>query len=387
VDARQLFQQRFGGPPVAVASAPGRINLIGEHTDYNGGLVLPLAISQRLEVALRLTPDERVRGVSGDAGPAEAALGEAARGDWLDYPRGVARELAAAGRIPAGGFELAVSSAVAQGAGLSSSAALEVASALALLAAAGSPARDDERAWLATLCRRAEADFVGVPCGLMDPFALLHARPGCAVKLDCASLEWQRVPLPEDLELLIVDTGVAHALRQGGYAERLAECRTALEAAQRALRRPLGQLVELTEAELERLRPELEDRAWRRARHVVRENARVGAFVRAVSEGDLAAAGGLMYASHASLRDDYEVTWPEADALIEASREIPGVAGARMTGAGWGGCTIHWVERARIGDAARRLAARFSGRFGRPPRWWLAGAADAARLEDLGEVV
>ena len=384
MDARQRFEHHFGGSPVVVASAPGRINLIGEHTDYNGGLVLPLAISQRLEVALRLGPDERVRGVSGDAGPAEAALWEAARGDWLDYPRGVARELAAAGRIPARGFELAVSSALAQGAGLSSSAALEVASALALLAAAGSPARDDERPWLATLCRQAETRFVGVPCGLMDPFALLHARPGCAVKLDCTSLAWQPVPLPEELELLIVDTGVAHALREGGYSERLAECQTLLEAARRALRRPLGHLAELTEVELEQLRPELEGRAWRRARHVVRENARVRSFVRALSKGDLAAAGGLMYASHASLRDDYEVTWPEADALVEGSREIPGVTGARMTGAGWGGCTIHWVERASIADAARRLAESFSRRFGRQPRWWLAGAADAARLEDPG---
>ena len=384
MDARLLFERRFGGLPAAVAASPGRVNLIGEHTDYNGGLVLPVAIPQRLEVAVRFRADERVLGASRAAGGAEARVGDAARGDWLDYARGVAGELRAAGRIPGRGFELAVVSGVPEGAGLSSSAALEVAAALALLGAAGSPAADGERPWLAALCRRAETRFVGVPCGPMDPFAVLHARPGCAVRLDCASLEWQPVPLPDELELLIFDTGVVHALREGGYAERLSECQRALERLRPALGRPLANLAAVGERELYAVRPALDDRVWRRARHVVRENARVDAFVRALRDGDAAAAGRLMYASHLSLRDDYEVTCAESDALVELSRGIPGVVGARMTGAGWGGSTIHWVERARSGEAARRLKDAFAERFGREPRWWLARAADAARLSDPG---
>jgi galactokinase len=379
-DAARSFTAAFGDPPAAEAWAPGRVNLLGEHTDYNGGYVLPAALELRTHVALRLRGDARVLGASRERGAAGADLAAPPDGSWLDYARGTARVLAEVGRLPASGFELAVASDVPEGAGLSSSAALEVACALALASAAGTPIRDAERPALAGWCQRAEHEYAGVPCGIMDQYTSACAREGHALFLRCRDLACEPVPIPPGLALLVADSGVRRELRHGGYAERLAECAGALEAARAALGRPLGSLSDVAPEELARLAPSLEAIPFRRLRHVVRENQRVQAFVAALRARDLAAAGALLYASHASLADDYQVSCAESDALVELSRPIRGVVGARMTGAGWGGCTIHLVEAARAADCAAALAGGFRARFGREPRCWISRAGPAAAL-------
>jgi galactokinase len=370
LEARWLFEKRFGRTPTADARAPGRVNLIGEHTDYNGGLVLPAAIALHTEVAVRFRPDARVLGASREEGPSEALLEAAPRHAWLDYARGVARLLADAGRIPRSGFEIAVASEVPAGAGLSSSAALEVATALALAAAAGAPLRKDERAELARLCQRAEHEFAGVPCGIMDQYAVLHAQVGHAILLRCSDLHAEQVPVPGTLGFVIVDTGVRHALRDGGYAARRRECEQALAAARLALPRQLDTLSDVEPRDLPALRPALEDTPFRRLRHVVSENARVRAFARALRARDVRGAGELLFASHTSLRDDFEVSCAESDALVEDSHATDGCLGARMTGAGFGGCTLHLVQADGADDLAARLVERFRARFGRTPRHW-----------------
>ncbi|MFI5314358.1 MAG: galactokinase [Myxococcota bacterium] len=377
---RERFRAAFGGEPSAIARSPGRVNLIGEHTDYNGGLVLPAAIERDTRVALRLRADARVIAVSRERGPASAELGAPAASDWLDYARGVARVLAAAGRIPAQGFELWVETDLPEGAGLSSSAALEAAVALALLGAAGADAARADRAELARFCQRAEVEFVGVPCGIMDQYAVLCSRAGAALRLDCATLEAAAIALPETLAIEIFDTGVSRSLRAGAYAERRGECARALAGARAALGRPLGSLSELSEGELAALSRALDPVALRRARHVVGENRRVRDTAAALARGDLHAAGDSLFASHASLRADFEVSCAESDALVEDARGLAGCLGARMTGAGFGGCTVQLVETARADGFAGELAARFQARFGRAPRHWRTAAAAPAAL-------
>jgi galactokinase len=354
------------------------VNLIGEHTDYNEGLVLPAALDLRTAVAVRLTRGDRVRGLSREEGPAEAAFEEPARGIWLDYVRGVARELARAGRAPATGFEVAVASDVPCGAGLSSSAALEVATALALEAASGGT-RSEEPIETARLCQRAESGFVGVPCGLLDPFASLLAREGHVTLLDCATMRWDAIPVPDDLALLVVDTGIRRTLRDGGYAERRRECERALDGAPSILGRPLRHLSEIRPEEIGALGG-LPALLLRRLRHVVTENARVRSFVAALGAGDREGAGRALYGSHESLRDDYEVTWPESDLLVDVSARLPGVVGARMTGAGWGGCTVHLVEVERAAAIREALEEAYAERFGRRPPSWLTRPGPGARV-------
>ncbi len=369
-EMQESFERAFGAEPAALARAPGRVNLIGEHTDYNGGLVLPLAIDRDTRVALRPRADARVRGISRESGPAERELGASPASEWLDYARGVARVLADAGLTPARGFDLWVESDLPQGAGLSSSAALEAAVAVALLDTAGVTYGADRRPELARLCQRAEAEFVGVPCGIMDQYAVLCGKGGAALLLDCATLEARSVAVPESLALWIFDTGVERSLRSGAYAERRAECERALVGARRALGRELESLSELAPGELAGLSDALDPVALRRARHVVSENARVRAFAAALGRRELAAAGESLFESHASLRDDYEVSCPESDALVADARGLAGCVGARMTGAGFGGCTVHAVEASHSVDFAPRLAERFRARFGRTPRFW-----------------
>jgi len=379
-DARALFAAAFGGTALRTASAPGRVNLIGEHTDYNGGLVLPAAIELRTRVSVRPRRDAEVHGFSRERGAARAGFDDPPAGDWLDYVRGTARVLAAAGLIRESGFEIAVLSDVPEGAGLSSSASLEAAAALALVAASGESEVDLDRAELARLCQRAEVEFAGVPCGIMDQYAVLCTEPGSALLLDCARVESSRVPLPAGVEILIFDTGVSRELRSGGYAARRAECERALVAARRVIGRPLASLSELDAPDVERLEAALDPGAFRRARHVVSENARVRDFARALERGDLASAGAAMFASHASLRVDYEVTIPESDALVLDSRALAGCIGARMTGAGFGGCTVHLVEEAQASRFSSALVRGFRSRFGREPRFWRTRAAGAANL-------
>jgi galactokinase len=376
------FERRFGTPPRAGARAPGRVNLIGEHTDYSEGLVLPCAVDRDTVAWLALREDDACRAFSreegGPVGFRSSALART-RG-WVDYVQGVVFALREAGvRVP--GFDLALASEVPPGAGLSSSAALQLAVVTALDAALQLDLQAAERARLA---HRSETAFVRVACGIMDPFASALGRRGNALRLDCRSGESAQVPLPEPrLALLVAHSGVRRALSVGAYGRRVAECHQAFEAARRAGLAPPGgrSLRDLRPAQLPELERVLGDPLGRRVRHVVSENARVEAACQALRAGDAAAFGALLREGMRSLRDDYEVSIPELDALCELADALPGVYGSRLTGAGFGGCTLHAVEPGAAEEVAAALAAGFARRFGRePPVWRLAAAAGAAAL-------
>lgn len=330
----------------ATFRAPGRANLIGEHTDHTDGLVLPAAIDRAVVLEAELGGD-RIELTSEDAGapvllPAD---GSSAPGSaWGRYVAAVAAELAAAGRAPVG-LTGRLTSDLPQGAGLSSSAALEVVVAIALCEAAGFHLPHLE---LAALCRRAEHAAVGVPSGIMDQAASLLGRADHAVLLDCGTLQYRHVPLPSDHVLLMVDSGVRRRLESSGYAQRTNELAAALPVLDG--RRPS----EVAPAELDDLLTTLEAVPARRLRHVVTENARVTATEQALRDGDLDRVGELFDAGHASLRDDFEVTIPELDTLVELAREA-GATAARMTGGGFGGAIIALVAEALVAPVAEEV--------------------------------
>ncbi|HEU4411861.1 MAG TPA: galactokinase [Polyangiaceae bacterium] len=352
---RARFAAAFGRPPELVASAPGRVNLIGEHTDYNDGFVLPVATPMRTRVAVARAEGRRARVASGAiAGAPEAyELGaEARRGGWVDYLQGVTAALAAAGHR-LGGFDALVESDVPLGAGLSSSAALEIALGRALRELFALPVDDVA---LAVAGRRAENELVGAPVGIMDQMASSLADERHALYLDTRSLAYERVPLPEGAELVVIDSGVAHRHADGGYKTRRAECERAAAALGVGALRDVGD-ARLAEASA------LPEPIGRRARHVVTENARVLAAVAALRAGDLAALGRLFDASHASLRDDFEVSVPELDRLVELARSRPGAFGARMTGGGFGGSIVALVERGRGVAIASAVAEAYAREY------------------------
>jgi galactokinase len=371
---RDAFAARFGRAPLVAARAPGRVNLIGEHTDYNDGLVLPCAIDRDTWVVAAPRRDRCLRAFSqGQAEPAELDLDALApAGGWGDTLGGAAFALEAAGaRLP--GAELGVASRVPIGAGLSSSAALGVAlaSALARLAGLALPPRA-----LAEAAHRGEREFVGVPCGILDPFASALGRRDHALRIDCRTREVEAVPLGAGrVALLVVHSGAARALATAGYRERVAECAAALAAARAAGVAPPGAsaLRDLSAADLPALARALEPTLLRRVRHVVTENERVDRFRDAVAAGDLAGAGALLRESMRSLRDDYAVSTPALDAICAAADALPGCHGSRLTGAGFGGCTLHLVEPGAEGAVARALAARFGA-----PCWAVRPADGAA---------
>jgi len=317
VRAHALHVSRFGCAPTAIGRAPGRVNLIGDHVDYAGGPVLPMSLSLETHVAMARSPD-------GDRFASESESDDG----WTRYARGVLTELRAAG-IDVPTVTVAVASDVPVGAGLSSSAALEGAVARAALALAGATLGSRE---LALLCQRAEHVHAGTPCGIMDQWCVVHAKAGEAILLDCASLAWRSIALPRGLSIEIVDSRVRHALRDGGYAARRAD----VESAAAALGVPL--LAQLPRARWHEI-DALPARIARRARHVVRECARVEAAVEALARNDLGAFGALLLESHASLRDEFDVSTPELDEIVEEAVR-GGALGARMTGGGFGGCAV-----------------------------------------------
>lgn len=344
--ATDAYQSTFGEEPEVVASAPGRVNLIGEHTDYNGGFVLPCAIDLRVAAALG-------RGEGGlySADFQEwSSADEPDRGSWTAYPRGVTWALSRGGdKLP--GYQGAFAGDVPRASGLSSSAAIEACTALALDALFG---LGISRRELAVLCQRAENEYVGVNSGIMDQYASLLCQAGAALLIDCRSLEAESVPLDLDaarLVLLICDTRVERGLAQTGYNER----REACDRAARLL--GVESLRDATLADLERLSGE----ELKRARHVVTENARVLDAVRALQLQDYVTFGRLMYASHASLRDDYEVSTAELDAFVEVARQV-GALGARLTGAGFGGSAIALIEEDRANALSRQARDLFARR-------------------------
>jgi len=359
--AARLFADRFGGPPAGVWRAPGRVNLIGEHTDYNDGFALPFAIRPAVYVAAAARPDGLLALASrqrGAAAPVAArALTPGHPAGWAAYPAGVAWAMHAAG-YGLGGASLAVDADLPAGAGLSSSAALECAAGLAL---ADLYEAEIPRPELAALGRRAENEFVGVPTGLMDQMAVLLCEPAHALLLDCRTGMGTPVPLDiaaAGLELLLIDTRTGHALSDGGYADR----RRACEDAARALgARSLREVDDETAAD------RLGDPVLRRrARHVITENRRVLAAVGLLRAGRPGAVGPLLTASHVSLRDDFEVSWPEADAAVQAANDA-GACGARMTGGGFGGSVIALVPAAAAVAVGAAVTASFAAAGWPPP--------------------
>ncbi len=353
--------------------APGRVNLCGEHTDYNQGYVLPVALDMECRAVAapadngRLTLDSALLGPGGSYRVEELAS-ITPRGDWSDYAFGTARQLALAGiEVPAAA--ITIESAVPVGAGLGSSAALEVAVALALTQLAG---RELPRSAIAELCRSAEREFVGVQCGIMDQFASLHGAENQAILLDCRSLRRRLVTLPAGLRIVVVDSGVKHKLAAGAYNRRVSEC---AEAA-----RCLGvrSLRDVSVEDWPAAEPKLPDIPRRRARHIVHENRRVLAFVDACERGDAGALREIMRAAHRSLAVDYEVSCPELDFLVDAAAQIAGVAGARMTGGGFGGCTVNLIRAEAVESFCDEIAARYRQAFRRTPRVYRCRAAAGA---------
>jgi galactokinase len=345
-EADQAYRTRFGEEPELVASAPGRINLIGEHTDYNGGFVLPCAVGRRVAVALGRGGGELYSTNFDEARP----MGDERDHSWADYPRGVVWAFGKEGR-EVGSFRAAFAGDVPLGSGLSSSAAIEAATALALDALFG---LGIERKELAVLCQRAENEFVGVQSGIMDQYASLLCEAGAALLIDCRSLEAEGVPLDLEgagLALLVCDTRVERGLADTGYNDRRAACERA------AAILGVEQLRDANEGDLSRLSGE----ELERARHIVTENARVLEAVEALRAGDFRELGRLMYASHASMRDDFEISTRELDAFVETA-EGAGALGARLTGAGFGGSAIALVETADAGRLVRVVREAFEAR-------------------------
>ncbi|MDQ7851109.1 MAG: galactokinase [Armatimonadota bacterium] len=375
---RSSFRRRFQAEPEILCRAPGRVNIIGEHTDYNQGLVLPAAIDRYVFVAARRCAGPVLHWYAADLDeevilPADRPQAPPAP-RWARYIQGVAGELLRAG-VRLHGMMAAVGGDLPAGAGLSSSAALEVAVALALLAVA---AVHLERRQVALLAQRAEVEFVGVRCGIMDQFAAALSSPGCALFLDCRSLEYRHVPLPPSLVLVVCHTGVRRALQDSAYNQRRQEC----EEAAALLRRIRPQIRSLRDLDLDDL-PLLEGLPYplgRRARHVVTENRRVREAMAALERADVAALGGLLAASHASLRDDFAVSIPELEAMKAAADAAPGCLGARLVGAGFGGAVLALVQRAAATAFVGAAAAAYQASTGREGAYLVCEAAGGAEV-------
>jgi galactokinase len=374
---KETFRELFGSSDgMRTFRAPGRVNLIGEHTDYNLGFVLPVALDLATAVAIAPSRDGMLRIYSQHRQEmrqwkAEDVAGLSPARDWSDYPIGVARELIQAG-FPVQPANLLIFSTVPEGSGLSSSAALEVSSALAFL-----HGRTLNPLELALLCQRAERNFVGMPCGIMDQYISVFGRRDCAVEIDCRSLGHRMVALPEGIAFVAVNTMVKHALASSAYRERVAECADAVE----ALRRQFPAVESLRDASPEQLAavaPQLSEVVARRARHVVTEDVRVGRFVEASAAGDPRLMGKLMLESHASLRDDYQVSCEELDFLVESAMRLDGVYGSRMTGGGFGGCTVTLLRAGTAAAFAEQISAAYQAKFDVTPLVYACRPSDGA---------
>jgi len=354
--------------------APGRVNLIGEHTDYNDGFVLPAAIGFSTWVT-SAPRDDRTVSVFAESfsEQIEFDLDEQSphpKGHWSDYVRGVAVTLERAGHRLRGA-ELQIRSEVPIGSGLSSSAALEVATGYALLLNSGLTVDLKE---LAKECQRAEDEFVGVRCGIMDQFIACHGRAGKALLLDCRSLEYKLLPLPDAL-IAVCNTKVQHSLATGEYNARRMECEAAVR--HFAKSRPnVKALRDVTESDLELYGGDLPEVIFRRSRHVITENARVLAAGTALEQGDVVAFGELMNSSHRSLRDDYEVSCKELDVMVELAQAVPGVYGARMTGGGFGGSTVNLIASENVDEFKETVVRGYETATGLTPEIYICNAAE-----------
>jgi galactokinase len=373
------FLARYGASP-SVFRAPGRVNLIGEHTDYNDGFVLPAAINFYAWVGISPRDDQKLMVFSENM--QEGAEWDLRSSDpqprkhWADYVEGVAITLERAG-FPMRGANLLIHGEVPLGAGLSSSAALEVAVGCALLDNAHQAIGRKE---LARLCQRAENDFVGARCGIMDQFVACSGEAGNALLLDCRSLEYRLVRVPHDVLLVICNTMVKHELAGGEYNARRKECEESAQLLAKFYPH-VSALRDVSLEELERHRGALSDIAYRRSRHVISENTRVAAAARALELGDLENFGRLMAESHVSLRNDFQVSCQELDLMVELATGLEGVYGSRMTGGGFGGCTISLVRADCVDKFQSAVASGYQRSTGRLPEMYVSRpAAGAGRI-------
>lgn len=381
MEIREIFDKVFGYQSTTVGFAPGRVNLIGEHTDYNGGYVFPCALDRGIYCAARLRDDRRIRLYSenfSDVGIVDASLDDLhGSGCWADYVKAVLNAFISYGYTFDRGMDLAYDGDLPEGAGLSSSAAMEVLTGVMLKALFGLSVTQQE---IALIGQFAENRFIGLNCGIMDQFASAMGRADHAILLDTNTLRYTYAPIPSDkAAVVIINSGVKHSLAASAYNDRRRECETALAQINTAVKAP-----SLCSLSPERFAAHcdaiLDPTALKRARHAVNENARTLKAVQALNSGDLAAFGALMTQSHISLRDDYEVSCPELDVLVEAALGIDGVYGARMTGGGFGGCTVNLVRKDRVDAFVSAMTDCYQQAFRRPAPIDVVSIGDGARL-------
>ncbi len=370
---RQAFADRFGTPHLVVR-APGRINIIGEHTDYNEGLVLPAAVSQALYLAVGKAAEASHLVALDIAGEWQGDLRQpfAASGSWHDYLRG-AVDLLRSGGYDTGNLHVVVGSDISVGAGMSSSAALTCGFIYALNQLYGWRLARKE---IALLAQQVEHRYIGVQCGLMDQYAVLFGKKDHALLLDCRSLDYDWQPmLFADYVWLLIDTGVKHELAATAYNQRKDECRQGVHILSK-IAPGINSLRDANVALLEQARPGMPGRLYKRSLYVVEENSRVQQAVRVAAENDILWLGRLLLESHAGLRDLYEVSSPELDFLVEQAASITGVAGARMMGGGFGGCTLNLVRHDQVREVKEQVGKAYTRQFGRQPAFYQPSLTD-----------
>ncbi|MFD2703021.1 galactokinase [Paenibacillus shunpengii] len=380
---KQQFIEKYGenSAEIRVFNAPGRVNLIGEHIDYNGGYVLPAALEFGTTLIIRERQDDEIHfystNLSHEAVIKVEDIGKEKSGEWIDYPVGVMVEIIKAGTSITKGYDLMFHGEIPNGAGLSSSASIEVVTAYALLTLEGGKVDTVE---ISLLSQRAENQYVGVNSGIMDQFAVANGAEDHAILLMCDTLEYKHVPFRTgDYKLIIGNTNKRRGLVDSAYNERRQQCDQSLAILKEQLP-SLSYLAELTPAQYSELESALGDEILKkRTKHVVEENARVLASVDALSSGDLKAFGELMNASHDSLRDLYEVSCEELDVMVEEARKIPGTLGSRMTGAGFGGCTVSLVHENDVDRFVQEVGAAYKERTGLTGDFYVCGVGDGVK--------
>lgn len=379
----QTFRARFLRDPEVMVRAPGRVNLIGEHTDYNDGFVLPIAVDRAAWVASASCrePQATLRAIDMKNDEVVFPVNQVptSSGGWGDYPAGIVWAFLNRGLRPFG-LEAVLSSDVPVGAGMSSSAAVEVAFALTWSVFSGFGLALEE---LALLAQRAENEYVGVSCGIMDQMISACGKAGHAMLLDTRSLERSYIPMPEGITVIVADSQVRRSLSGSEYNARRSQCEEAVRLLRTAGLPEIRALRDVTPVELARYGAALPEVILRRTRHVVSENARVHQVVAALQEGDLESVGALLLEGHRSLRDDYEISIPEIDALVAAAMEVPGCYGARLTGGGFGGCIIALVDTGVVTEVEAHLKQTYRTQFGKEPGVYAVHPADGASYELL----
>lgn len=380
-EMKQAFKEAYGHDADAVYFSPGRVNLIGEHTDYNGGFVFPCALSFGTYLLIRKNGEKYINFRSLNVPEVvQVSLDNLTErlenNSWANYPLGVFAQFVKRGVKFDEGYDIMIWGNVPNGAGLSSSAALEVATAFALNDQLGTGYNRTE---LALIGQKAEHEFALVMCGIMDQFASANGKENHAIFLNCDTLDFELVPVKlEGVKVVISNTHSPHKLDSGAYNSRVAQCQLAVKQINEV--RPIKYLAELTEEEFKKIEHAITDEvAHKRARHVVGEVQRTTDAVKALKAGDLEKFGKLMNASHVSLRDDYEVTGPELDAMAEAAWKIDGVIGSRMTGGGFGGCTVSLVKDEAIDEFIEKVGAEYEAKIGIKPDFYIAEIGDGAK--------